>query len=143
MKTFYLLELNWLAATYFLFFLFFTLLVFRALFIAQLSNTFARSRANGDIISTKYRLDYLTKLMGRGSAISLLINVKKRFYTSTIKLTRSELHLKFETGRQYFTHENYKYDYILSIYSSPTIITPIWDDYQDGVISSIRIVYGT
>lgn len=106
-KTFYLLDLNWLAAIYLFVFTFFTLLVVRAIFIAQLSNTYARSRAQADKIATKFRLDFLARLMGHGSIVSVLFNVKKRFYTEEITLSRKSLQNSFDSGKEHilFTRE--------------------------------------
>lgn len=96
-KTFYLLGINGLAATYLFLFTFFTLLVARAIFIAQLSNTYARSKSHADKIATKFRLDFLARLMGHGSIISVLVNVNRLYFIEEITLTRKHIRETFES----------------------------------------------
>ena len=86
-------------------FTFFTLLVVRAIFIAQLSNTYARSRAQADKIATRFRLDFLARLMGHGSIVSVLFNVKRRFYIEEIILSRKSLQNSFDSGKPLYDNK--------------------------------------
>ena len=87
----YTLEyLNCLSAAIYIAFLFLTVIVFSNVFIAQLSDTYAKFERRADYSFAWYRLNFIVQIE-RTSFLSIFMDIRKKYYTESIKIGKSAL----------------------------------------------------
>ena len=83
-------QLNWLAASLYLGFLFLTVVVYLNVFIAQLSDTYGTVRKNAERTYAWQRLNFIVQVQ-RTSLLSLCIDYRKKYFIKDILINRDEM----------------------------------------------------
>ena len=88
-------SLNWLAATVYLTFLFLTVVVYINVFIAQLTDTFAKFKMTADYSFAWQRLNFIVQVQ-RTSFLSIFMDIRKSFFTESISMDKDKLNEYFK-----------------------------------------------
>ena len=83
-------QLNWLAASLYLAFLFLTVVVFMNVFIAQLSDTYGVVRKNAERTYAWQRLNFIVQVQ-RTSLMSICIDHRKKYFIKEIAIDKDDL----------------------------------------------------
>ena len=83
-------QLNWLAASLYLGFLFLTVVVYLNVFIAQLSDTYGTVRKNAERTYAWQRLNFIVQVQ-RTSLMSLCIDHRKKYFVKEIPIDKETL----------------------------------------------------
>ena len=83
-------QLNWLAASLYLGFLFLTVVVYLNVFIAQLSDTYGTVRKNAERTYAWQRLNFIVQVQ-RTSLLSLCIDYRKKYFIEKIPINKEEM----------------------------------------------------
>ena len=83
-------QLNWLAATIYLGFLFLIIVVYLNVFIAQLSDTYGVTKQNAEKTYAWQRLNFIVQVQ-RTSLLSICIDYRKKYFTETISVDKEQL----------------------------------------------------
>ena len=84
-------QLNWLAAFFYLTFLFLTVVVFLNMFIAQLSDTYAKVKENAERAYAWLRLNFIVQIQ-RTSLLSLCCDIRKKSFIEKIEIGKDDMH---------------------------------------------------
>ena len=96
-------NLNWLAALVYISFLFLTIVVFLNVFIAQLSDRYAKVRVNAERSFAWHRLNFIIQLQ-KSSLLSLFIDFRKRFFIEKMQVEPDRCTYYFGTSDVSFYH---------------------------------------
>ncbi|KAI6654067.1 Ankyrin repeat domain-containing 29-like [Oopsacas minuta] len=83
-------QLNWLAASLYLGFLFLTVVVYLNVFIAQLSDTYGIVKQNAEKTFAWQRMNFIVQVE-RTSLLSICIDYRKKYFTKKIEIEKEEL----------------------------------------------------
>ena len=83
-------QLNWLAASLYLGFLFLTIVVYLNVFIAQLSDTYGTVRKNAERTYAWQRLNFIVQVQ-RTSLMSICIDHRKKYFIKEISIDKEDL----------------------------------------------------
>ena len=83
-------SLNWLAAIVYLSFLFLTLIVYINVFIAQLTETYAKFKQRADYRFAWHRLNFIVQVQ-RTSFLSIFMDLRKKFFIKSITIDKDTL----------------------------------------------------
>ena len=96
-------NLNLLAAIIYLTFIFLTVVVFLNVFIAQLSDRYAKVRENAEMTFSWHRLNFIIQIQ-KSSLLSLCIDFRKRCFIDELQLEADEFNLYFGTTNMLSYH---------------------------------------